>query len=739
MRPAESAPAYAAVVDPPDRSTMTSPVPTPRFAPDIPPPPRADIHPKTMTVHGDTRVDNYAWLRDKSNPDAMAYLHAEDQYADAMMKPTAPLQHALYDEILSHIKQTDDTVPYREGAYFYYTRTREGQQYPIHCRTHDALTASEEVLLDQNTLATGQPFFAIGAFAVSDDGQLLAYTVDTTGYRQFTLQVKDLGTGQLLAEQIERVTDVVWATDSRTLFFVTEDAVTKRSDACFRHVVGTDTTDLVYQEPDEMFDLAAARTRDKAFILIHATSKTSTETRYLPAAVPAAPLRVVFAREPNHEYDVDHRDGVFYIRTNKHATNFRIVTAPVADASEAHWQELVAHRPSVKIDSLDLFAHHLVLAEWEDGLQQIEIRDLATQTSHRIAFPEPVYTVTIGPNREFGAAVVRYIYQSLITPPSVFDYDMSAKQATLLKQTAVPGGFDRTHYVSERVWATATDGTRVPISLVYRRTTTRDGNAPLVLYAYGSYGLSIPPTFAASRLPLLDRGVIYAIAHIRGGGELGEPWREQGRMLKKLNTFTDFIACAAYLTAQHYTSRDRLVIQGGSAGGLLMGAVANMRPELFKAVIAQVPFVDVLTTMLDPSLPLTTSEYIEWGNPNDKAAYDYMQQYSPYDNVTAQAYPAMLVKVSIHDSQVPYWEGAKLVAKLRAMKTDDHPLLLKVNFGAGHGGASGRYDALREIAFNWAFLLSQVGRLGSVPVPTPSAAPATDSASTRATPESSSR
>ena len=672
-------------------------------------PPVAGKKPHVTTVHGDTLNDDYFWLRDKTDPHVMDYLRAEDAYAEAMMKPTARLQESLYQEALSHIKQTDETVPYAENGYFYYSRTQEGLQYPIYCRKHASLAAPEEVILDLNELAKDQKYLSIGTMQVSDDGNLLAFTVDTAGYRQYTLRVKDLRTGTLLTEKIERVNELAWSTDNQTILYVTEDQVTKRHDKFWRHLIGTDKSDLVYEEKDDLFDLFCNRTRDKAFILLGAASKTSTEARYLPADKPAAPLKVILARQPEHEYDVDHRGDLFYIRTNKGAKNFRVVTTPVTDPSEKNWKELVAHRPEVKVEAVSLFSNHAVLSEWENGLQQIEIIDFASGSRRRIDYPEPVYAAALGPNMEYNTTALRYNYQSLVTPLSVFDYDMTTGQSTLKKQTDVPGGFDRTQYVSERVFATAEDGTKIPLSIAYRKTVKKDGTAPLLLYGYGSYGVSISPTFSPARLPLLDRGVIYVIAHIRGGGELGEGWREDGRMMKKINTFSDFIASAEYVIAEKYTSKDRLVIQGGSAGGLLVGAASNMRPDLFKAVIAQVPFVDVVNSMLDASLPLTTSEYIEWGNPNEKPAFDYMMRYSPYDNVKAQPYPAMLIKVSVNDSQVPYWEGAKLTAKLRATRTDTNPLLLKVNFGAGHGGSSGRYDALRETAFNWAFALWQVG------------------------------
>jgi oligopeptidase B len=665
--------------------------------------------PKTTNIHGVTIVDDYFWLREKSNPDVMAHLRAEDAYTEEVMKPTVGLQEKLYKEMLSHIKQTDVQVPYRQGEHFYYTRTEEGKQYPIFCRKKGSLDAAEEVLLDLNEMAKGQKFMSIGTFTPSDDGNLLAYSTDNTGYRQYTLHVKDLRTGHDLSENIERVNYVAWATDNKTFFYVTEDPVTKRSDKFFRHVLGSDKSDLVYDEKDELFDLYTFRSRDKAIIFVGAESKTSTDVRFLPADNPSAELRLVLARQPDHEYDVDHRDGLFYIRTNKGAKNFRVVTAPVTDPSEKNWKEFIAHRPAVKIEGISLFADHAVLSEWENGLQELEVLNFKSNKRKRIEFPEPVHSAGLSTNREFNTSVVRYSYNSMVTPNSVFDYDMNTGKSTLLKQTEVPGGFDRKNYQSERVFATASDGTKIPMSIVYRKGTKLDGSAPLLLYGYGSYGATIPPTFSATRLTLLDRGVIYVIGHIRGGGELGEEWRQAGRMMTKLNTFTDFIACAEHLIKAKYTSSNRLVIQGGSAGGLLMGVVTNMRPDLFKAVVSQVPFVDVLNTMLDASLPLTTSEYIEWGNPNEKPAFEYMKQYSPYDNIAKKNYPTILVKVSVNDSQVPYWEGTKYVAKLRDMKTDQNPLLLKVNFGAGHGGSSGRYDALRETAFDYAFMLWQMG------------------------------
>ncbi|HEY0323061.1 MAG TPA: S9 family peptidase [Pyrinomonadaceae bacterium] len=672
-------------------------------------PPVAKKIPKTAITNGDKRIDNYFWLREKKNPAVMKYLEAENAYADAFMKPTEGLQQTLYKEMVAHLKETDVDVPYREGDYFYYSRTEKGKQYPIYCRKRESLAAAEEVLLDLNEMARGLEYFDIGALEVSDDGQLLAYTTDTTGYRQYTLQVKDLRTGKLFPEKIERVNEVVWATDNKTLFYTTEDDVTKRHDKFYRHALGSKSSELIYNERDELYDIEAARSLDKAFIFLTSESKLTTEVLYIPSARPNDKLKVISPRQNDHKYFADHRGDLFYIRTNQGGKNYRIVTAPVAAPQQRNWKEIMAHRPTVKLDDIDLFANYMVVSEYEKGLEQIEVIDLRKKgRAHRVEFSEPVYSASLGDNHEFNTDVLRFDYESLVTPDSVFDYDMTTKERKLLKQKEVPG-YDPSLYTSERAFATATDGTQIPISIVYKKGLKMDGHNPTLLYGYGSYGYSISPTFSSNRVSLLERGVVYAIAHIRGGGEMGEDWREQGRMMFKKNTFTDFISSAEYLIKQNYTSRDRLAIEGGSAGGLLMGAVTNMRPDLFKAVLAEVPFVDVVNTMLDASLPLTTSEYLEWGNPNQPRAYRYIKSYSPYDNIKAQGYPSMLVKVSLNDSQVPYWEGTKFVAKLRATKTDNNPLLLKVNMGAGHGGASGRYDALLEKAFDYAFLLTQMG------------------------------
>ena len=672
-------------------------------------PPLAKKVPHVTQIHNYTLKDDYFWLREKKNPEVVKYLEEENAYTEELMKSTKELQEALYQEMLGHIKQTDLSVPSRIGDYYYYSRTEEGKQYPYMCRKKGSLDGKEELLLDLNKLAEGKTFLGLGSYSVSDDGNLLAYSLDTTGYRQYTLHVKNLQTGETLGEKIERTGTVVWASDNKTLFYTTEDEVSKRSDKFWRHVVGGDKCDLLFEEKNELFDLGASRSLDKKIIFLGSFAKTSREFRYLSADNPTGEFKIILPRQDGHEYDVDHYKGLFYLTTNKNAQNFRIVTAPIDDPSEKNWKPFIDHNPRVKIDGLTTFVDHLVVSEKEGGLRYLRVINMKTKQSHRITTDEPDYALFTGSNPEYNTSIVRFNYQSMATPSSIYDYDMNTRQRKLLKQQEVLGGYEAKNYEAKRVWSVSRDGTKVPISLVYKKGTKLDGRSPLLLYAYGSYGASMAPTFSSNRLALLDRGVTFALAYIRGGGELGEEWREQGRMMHKLNTFYDFIDCAEYLVKNKYTSTDRLVIQGGSAGGLLMGAVTNMRPDLFKAVVAQVPFVDVMNTMLDASLPLTTSEYIEWGNPNEKAAFDYMIKYSPYDNIAAKNYPAMLVQVSFNDSQVPYWEGTKFVAKLRATKTDKNPLLLKANMGAGHGGSSGRYDALREAAFTFAFMLWQLG------------------------------
>jgi oligopeptidase B len=687
-------------------------------------PPIARREPVEHVLHGDRRVDHYAWLRHKENPEVIAYLNAENAYTDAVLKPTERFQEKLYQEMLGRILQTDLSVPYRLRGYLYYTRTEEGKQYAFHCRRRDAEGAAEERLLDLNQLAAGHSFLGLGSFEVSEDNHLLAYSTDTTGFRQYALQVKDLRSSTTAPERFERVTSVAWASDNRTLFYTVEDETTKRSHRLYRHVLGSaEPETLLYEELDERFRIAVERTRSGSFLLLNIASHTTSEVRYLRADQPSGEFRLIAPREDNHEYYADHHPGLapnptgglFYIRTNSGGRTFRLMAVPVSDPRREFWREVIPNRAEVMLSAAEAFQTHLVVFEREGGLPYMRIVDLtagapnALAPSHRIAFDEPAYNASLGENPEFGTTHLRFQYESFVTPRSVFDYDVRTRERSLRKQQPVLGGYDPAHYVSERLHASASDGTRLPLSIVYRRDTPRDGSSPLLLYGYGSYGISAPVNFSSNRLSLLDRGVIYATAHVRGGGELGKPWHDAGRMRQKYNTFTDFIAVAEHLIAQRYTTPQRLVIEGGSAGGLLMGAVTNMRPELFRIVISHVPFVDVLNTMLDASLPLTVGEYEEWGNPQIAEDYFYMKSYCPYTNLERKAYPAILAKTGLNDSQVMYWEPAKYVAKLRTLKTDANPLLLKINMGAGHGGASGRYDYLREIALDYAFLLTQLG------------------------------
>jgi oligopeptidase B len=679
----------------------------PAFAQQLPAPPVAERHAKADTLFGDVRVDDYFWLREKANPAVRAYLEAENAYADQVLSPVAALRETLYREMLGRIKQTDLSVPFREGGYFYYSRTEEGKQYQIWCRRRGSLRAPEEVLLDLNRLAVGQSFMGLGALQVTDDGNLLAYSLDTTGFRQYALFVKDLRTGQVLADRAARTGSVAWAADNHTLFFTVEDSA-KRQYRLYRHALGG-SDELLYEEPDERFNVSVDRTRSGGYLVLSIGSHTTSEARLLRADQPSGAFQLVSPRRQDRQYDVDHRGDLLYIRVNDTGRNFRLVTAPVAEPREENWREIVPQRPDVMLEGVELFADHYVLVERSDGLPRLVVVSFRTGARHAIRFPEPVYTAFPSVNRVWDTQLFRYSYQSFITPGSVYDYDVRTRRSTLLKRTEVLGGYDPRRYVSERVYATARDGTRIPISLVYRRGLRRDGAAPMLLTAYGSYGSPSSVTFNSNRLSLLDRGVVVALAHIRGGGEMGKAWHDQGRMMTKMNTFMDFIACAEYLVAQHYTSPQRLAIQGGSAGGLLMGAVTNLRPDLFHAVVANVPFVDVINTMLDASLPLTVPEFEEWGNPRIREQYEYIRQYSPYDNLAAKAYPAILVTTSFNDSQVMYWEPSKYVARLRALKTDDRPLVFVINMGAGHGGASGRYDRLREIARDWSFVLWQLG------------------------------
>lgn len=557
-------------------------------------------------------------------------------------------------------------------------------------------------------MARGQKFLGLGVLVWSDDQERLAYSTDVTGFREYTLQVKDLRTGQVLADRLARTNSAAWSADGTTLFYVTED-VAKRPYRLYRHVLGSTSDDLLYEEADELYRLSIGRSRDRAFLFATSTSFAATEVRYVSSKSPTDPLRVILPRENGHRYQVEHRNGQFFIRTNKDAINFKLVTAPVNDPQPQNWKELIPHDPNILLEGIDLFANHYVAAQRENGLPQRQVIDLRTGKGHRLPFPDAVYSVAGDANPDFHTSLFRYRYQALTTPETVFAYDMDNQQAQLLKRTPVLGGFNPADYTSERTFATAADGTRIPISLVSRKGALRNGESPLLLYGYGAYGASLPIAFSTHRLALLDRGVVCALAHIRGGREMGETWHDQGKLLNKRNTFTDFIAAADYLVAQKYTSADRLAIQGISAGGLLIAAVLNLRPDLCRAAVLQVPFVDAVNTMLDASLPLTVPEYLEWGNPNVKREYDYIKSYCPYTNLGARDYPAMLVTTALNDSQVMYWEPAKYVARLRSLKTDRNVLLLKTNMAAGHGGASGRYDALKETAFTYAFLLRQLG------------------------------
>ncbi len=671
-------------------------------------PPVARREPRVVELHGDRRVDEYGWMREKSSREVLAYLEAENEYADAVMAPTAGLREKLYGEIVGRIKQTDLTVPARQRNYWYYTRTEEGKQYNIWCRRAGSEDGPEEVLLDGNVLAQGHEFFALGGYDVSDDSRLLAYATDFTGFREYTLRVKDLSSGNLLPESMEHVTGQAWAADGHTLFYTVEDDA-KRSYRLYRHRLGETADTLVYEEKDERFRLTVLRSRSRAFVFLESSSHTASEWRYLAAETPDGEWRMVAARQPEHEYDLDHHGNRFYMRSNRTGRNFALFSAPTADPRMENWTEVIAHRPDVMLWGVDFFAGHSVVYERQEGLPRMRVTDLATGEWHRIEFPEPAYSAMPGENFEFETGTFRFMYESLLTPRSIYDYNLATRERRLRKQTEVLGGYDRTKYETERLSAVTADGTRIPISIAYRRGRARDGTGPLFLVGYGSYGYPLPVNFASNRVSLLDRGFAVALAHVRGGGEMGKPWHDQGRMLNKRNTFTDFIAAADFLVAQAYGPRDRLVIHGVSAGGLLIGATLNLRPDLCRAALMHVPFVDVINSMSDTSLPLTVGEFEEWGNPQDAKEYAYMRTYCPYTNLAPREYPAMLVRTSLNDSQVMYWEPAKYTARLRTLKIDSNPLLLKTNLAAGHGGASGRYDALREIAYDYAFMLRECG------------------------------
>ena len=695
---------------------MADPSPAPRASPVLSSPAEAPVaakRPTTLVAHGDERVDEWYWLREKDDPAVTALLTAENAHTAAVLAPTEPLQQRLYDEIVGRILETDLSVPARKGEWWYLSRSVEGLQYPIWCRRRGGPDGPEHVILDQNELAAGSDYFAVANTAVSPGTDLLVYGTDADGSERYTLHVRDLSTGADLADEVPGTYyGVAWAHDDATFFYIrVDDAM--RPHQLWRHVVGTAAADdvLVYQEDDERFFLGVGVTKTERFLVLSADSKVTSEVRVLPADEPQGAFRVVQAREQGVEYHLEHHGDRFLIVTNADgAENFKLVEAPVADPGRRNWREVVGHRGDVKLDGIDVFAGHLVLFERAAGLRRVAVRRLADGETHVIEQSEEVSTVYPDANMEFDTTVLRFGYTSMVTPRSVYDYDMEARTRTLLKQQPVLGGYDPERYETGRLWALAPDGERVPVSIVHRRGVALDGGAPALLYGYGSYEVSIDPTFSSLRLSLLDRGVVFAIAHVRGGGEMGRRWYEDGKMLRKKHTFTDFVACAEHLVATGYTAPARLAIRGGSAGGLLMGAAVNLRPDLFRAVVAEVPFVDVLTTILDESLPLTVTEWEEWGNPKaDPEVYGYVKSYSPYDNVAAVDHPAILALGGLNDPRVSYWEPAKWVQRLRDRGTGTRPVLLKTEMGAGHGGPSGRYDSWREEALVYAFVLDALG------------------------------
>lgn len=677
-------------------------------------PPHTEKKPIELTKHGDVRVDNYYWLNQRDNPDVIEYLNAENSYLDEVMASTKSFQASLFDEIISRIKQDDESVPYLDNGYYYYTRFVEGGEYPLFCRKKGSLDAQEEVMLDVNLMAKGHNYYQIGGASVSTDNKLLAFGVDTVSRRKYTVYVKNLETGEIYTDEIIETTGgVAWANDNKTFFFTRKDPLTLRSEKIFRHSLGDDPQkdELVYFEEDETYSVGVGRTKSGQFLLIGSSSTLSSEYLYLDANHPYKSFKVVQVRQDNIEYSVDHFGEFFYIRTNWAAENFRLMKTPVNNTGMNNWQNVVQHDEDILFEGFELFSQFLVLQERKEGLPLIRIISMLSEEGEEqiLPFDEETYTASISVNRDFNTELLRYTYSSLTTPRSTYDYNMLTGERILLKRDEVVGAYNPDDFVTERRWAEAQDGTLIPMSVVYRKGLVLDGSNPALLYAYGSYGYSMSPSFSSVRLSLLNRGFVYVIAHIRGGQEMGRYWYEDGKLLKKKNTFTDFNDCAEYLINNNYTSHDHLFAQGGSAGGLLMGAILNMRPDLYKGVIANVPFVDVVTTMLDETIPLTTSEYDEWGNPNDPDYYQYMLSYSPYDNVEARDYPAILITTGLHDSQVQYFEPAKWVAKLRDMKTDDNILIMRTNMEAGHGGASGRFKRYELVALGYAFILDLAG------------------------------
>lgn len=675
------------------------------------PTPVAKKIPKELTIHGDTRMDEYYWLNERENPEMLAYLEAENAYKDNMMSHLKDFQDKLYQEMRGRIKEDDQSVPYKDNGYFYLTRYEQGQEYPIHSRKKGSLEAQEEIMLNVNEMAKGYSFYNVAGLSVSPDNKILAFGEDTLSRRIYTIKFKNLETGEMIQDEIPGTTGgAVWAADNKTLFYTVKDE-SLRPFKVFRHKLGTPSTQDVeiWHETDATFMTFAYKTKSKKYLVIGSFQTLSNEYRVLDASKPDGQFRIIQPRERNLEYSIDHYGDQFYIRTNLNAKNFRLMATSENATTKENWKEIIPHREDVLLEGMDLFEDYLVLSERKNGITQLRIRPWQG-TEHYIDFGEDAYMAYTSTNPEFSSEELRIGYQSMTTPPTTYDYNMKTKAFTKLKQQEVLGGFDAANYKSERVYATAKDGVKIPISIVYPKDFKKDGSQPLLLYGYGSYGNSMDPYFSSGRLSLLDRGFAFAIAHIRGGEEMGRHWYEDGKLLKKKNTFTDFIDCAEFLVAEKYAAKDNLFAMGGSAGGLLMGAVVNMRPDLWKGVVAAVPFVDVITTMLDESIPLTTGEFDEWGNPKDKEYYDYMKSYSPYDNVEAKVYPPIMVTTGLHDSQVQYWEPAKWVARMRDRKTDKNPLILHTNMSAGHGGSSGRFEALKETAMEYAFLLDLAGR-----------------------------
>lgn len=666
---------------------------------------------RETSVHGKTLQDSYFWMREKENPEVIRHLEEENAWTEQFMADTKPLQEKLYQEILGRIKETDLSVPVRYGDYFYYSRTEKGKQYSIQCRKKGSLEASEEVLLDGNILSQGHSYFRAGVMKISPDQQLLAYAIDTDGSETYTLRIKDLRSGELFPDVITNAaTSFEWAADNKTFFYSTLDEM-KRPYKLFRHELGADPAKdtLIFHEKDEAYFLSAYKTKDRRFIVLHLASKMTAECRFISSDRPLDEFKTVEPRRQDMEYSIEHHGGKFLILTNDGAVNFKLSEAPVDNCGIKNWKDRIPYDPAVKLEGVDVFRDYLVVYQREHGLEKIRVIRVSDGSSHFIDFEDPVYSAWGGSNWDYNSGTLRFDYSSLVTPHTVYDYDLEKRTRELKKRQEVLGGYDSTKYESARIFAVSHDGTRVPVSLVYRKGLKRDGLAPAFLYGYGSYGISTDPVFSSARLSLLDRGFVYAIAHIRGGGDLGRPWYDEGKLHKKKNTFHDFIAAAEHLIREKYTSADKLSICGGSAGGLLMGAVTNLRPDLFKAVLANVPFVDVLNTMLDPTLPLTVTEYEEWGNPEERAFFDSISEYSPYDNVKPAKYPNMLITGGLNDPRVSYWEPAKWAAKLRENNQADTAILVKMEMGAGHGGPSGRYDSIREIAFEYAFILKMLG------------------------------